>query len=356
MGRTNDLVSLIQRRVERADYTLGGLPAERELAAEAQVSRKTARKAIQTLIERGLLDRSPNGRVVVRGGSEGGVCQLALLKPAINALGEVPLKLFQLADQASVRLRPVEFVHWDDPVIGETLSAFSGVFVMPPAEPIPEAIVDRFRSSDAAVVVLNSDVADLGLRCVDTCPTQNISTLLDHLRSLGHTQIDCINTQPQHEIIQARIDAWVRWRVAHGIEGQLYNQPVRSYEDARPAAYRLVGSILKDQQTQGGPGLASAVLCTTTPAAVAAMRRFSEAGLRVGHDISVAAFDNEGVNRFLTPSLACLQQPDPTPYVKQCLDWMIAGGHPSEWEGPLLLRPESIELFAGESVGPPANP
>ncbi|MEM6391534.1 MAG: substrate-binding domain-containing protein [Planctomycetota bacterium] len=351
MPAASQLANRLAKRIKLGDYSVKPLPAERELAEQVGVSRMTARKALLDLMGRGLVERRQNGRLAIAGTTDPAVRpRIAVLKPATGGSSLMERTLMRLSAETRTRVRPIEYAHWDDPVLDESIAAFDGLFLLPPAEPMPGALIDRLVATETGVVVLNRDVSDTGLRCVDTCPPAFVSTLLDHFRQLGHTRIDCLNTQPCDETITARIEAWSRWRIAHGVEGQLINEAVRSYENPTPAAYASIGRVL-ERDDRPPPAL----LCTTTPAAVAVMRRLSEAGLEVGRDTSVAAIDDEGLNRFLRPSLACLVPPDPTPYLQACLNWMLAGGQPTDWEGPLLLHPESIELFAGESVGKPSN-
>ncbi|MEM9883471.1 MAG: substrate-binding domain-containing protein [Planctomycetota bacterium] len=348
MPAASQLARRLATRIQLGDYSVKPLPAERELAEQVGVSRMTARKALLDLVDRGLVERRENGRLIVAENADPAARpRIALLKPATAGTALIVRTLLRLSTQTETRVRAFEFAHWDDPVIAEAIAAFDGLFVLPPAEPMPVPMLEKFRAAAAGVVILNRDTSDDGLRCVDTCPPACIATLLDHVRSLGHRRIDCLNTQPCDEIITARIDAWQRWRTAHDLPGELINRPVRSYENPTPAAYRCVDERLASGEPPPPPRL-----CTTTPAAVAVMRRLAEAGLDVGRDVSVAAIDDEGLNRFLTPSLACLVPPDPTPYLRRCLDWMLAGGRPADWDGPLLLKPAEVPLFAGESVGP----
>ncbi|MEM6459975.1 MAG: substrate-binding domain-containing protein [Planctomycetota bacterium] len=347
MAAASQLAHRLANRIQLGDYSVKPLPAERELAEQVGVSRMTARKALLDLVDRGLIERRENGRLTVAENADPAARpRIALLKPATAGTSLMQRTLLRLSARTDTRVRIIEFAHWDDPVIADAITAFDGLFVLPPAEPLPDPLLDRLRDAAAGVVVLNRDTSDDGLRCVDTCPPACIATLMDHFRSFGHRRVDCLNTQPCDDTITARIDAWRRWGVAHDLPGGLINRPVRSYDNPTPAAYRCIDELLAN-----GKPLPSGLLCTTTPAAVAVMRRLSEAGLEVGRDISVAAIDDEGLNQFLRPSLTCLVPPDPTPYVRRCLDWMLDGGRPADWDGPLLLRPESIELFAGESVG-----
>ncbi len=352
MAAGDKAASVIEQRLMRGDYRLTGVPAERELARDVGVSRMTARKALARLVDRGVLQRLPNGRVEPRtdSGPLSELTQVAILRPANGVPTPILDLLARLGPEWNVRVRPIEFVHWHDPIVGQSLDSFDGVLIQPPAEPIPADVLDKFRSSPAPVVVIDRDLAEHGVRCIDTCPPGQVHQLLDHLYRLGHRRIACFNTQPRDEIIQARLAAWAVWKAAQRVEGPLIDEPVESYDDPAEAAYAAMNRCL------GGVGLdATAVLCITTPAAVAAMRCCHERGLAVGRDLSIVAVDDQGLNRYLTPSLTCLRPPDPTPYLRVCLQWFAQGGEPGDWPGPLALKPDEVSLFCGESSGSPVS-
>jgi len=166
---------------------------------------------------------------------------------------------------------------------------------------------------------------------------------LEHLVNLGHRRIDCLNSQPRAPIIEGRIGSWETFIGDRGIEGSLY-----SLTEFAPleSAYQLVRNKLR-----AGSLLGPAMLCTTAPAALGAMRAFYEAGLKAGHDVSLCAVNDEGIGPYLVPSLTSLQSPPRVVYLRKALDWMLSGG---QWQGPLLLQPHESEvpLFVGESTGP----
>ena len=57
------ITELFKRRLERGDYSFTSLPGAQKRAAETGVSYLTARQAIQTLIDDGVLKRLENGRM-----------------------------------------------------------------------------------------------------------------------------------------------------------------------------------------------------------------------------------------------------------------------------------------------------
>src|SRR5205807_225087 len=94
----------------------------------------------------------------------------------------------------------------------------------------------------------------------------------------------------------------------------------------------------------------TALCCTTAPAAIGAMRAMRDRRIEVGKDVSVGVINDEGLGRYLSPSLTSIEMPAPEPYLAVCLDWMRRAG--AGWVGSLLLQPQQLPLYVGESTGP----
>jgi len=147
-------------------------------------------------------------------------------------------------------------------------------------------------------------------------------------------------------VIKGRIARWKQYLDDHALPGQLRSQAVdKPFE----SAYQLI----RDALWEGRP-VASALFCTTGPAAIGAMRALHEAGLEIGVDVSVCAINGEGIGKYLLRSLTELESPPRALYLQSAAEWMLGEG---EWEGPLLIQPNDVPLFEGESTGPaPASP
>jgi DNA-binding LacI/PurR family transcriptional regulator len=240
----------------------------------------------------------------------------------------------------------VDFVHWDDPVVPETLRSFDGVFLVPYGEAPPERLQPHFRMNGRRPVVsFELDLTAWGIPSLDLFPAAAVHRLLNHLVELGHRQVDCLATQPENRMTRERISQWELWRSLHGIEGRLIREPVQPYDSALDRAYEIMG-----RECGRNAFRATALLGVSVVEALGAMRAFHERGLRVGRDVSVCAVNDEGFARYLWPSLTSLELPDPSPYLRICLEWMARGGR--DWLGPLLMQVPEVPLFKGESTGP----
>jgi len=336
---------MIEKRIAHADHVLAGIPGERQLAEELGISRTTVRTALQELMSRGTLVRQENGRLGVAEPADGRPKHRTIAFAAL-AMASADYDRWRegvngVLEGHPVTVRPVAYAHWADPTLQEALSHFDGMFFIPPSEKIPGWLAAKMAASSCRVVVLDADESEAGLPSVTMFPPSAERKLFDHLCGLGHRRIDCLNTQAEDAVILGRISEWKRYLDDHGLPGQL-----RSLATLKPfeAAYQLIREALRE-----GRPVASAIFCTTGPAAIGAMRALHEAGLEIGVDVSVCAVNGEGIGQYLLRSLTELASPPRARYLQRAAEWMLEEG---EWEGPLLIQPEDVPLFEGESTGP----
>jgi hypothetical protein len=339
---------LVRKRIFYGDHALTGIPSERTMAKEFGISRETLRGALRLLEKEGVLVRQANGRLVVAP-----KWQLTDKRPIIGFLKHSNSSHDHELWREGVRgalegrsciLRTVTFEHYGDAAIAGALEGFDGVFFLPPAEDIPSWLASKMRQADAKVVVVDQDATASGLRSVVMFPPQAERKLLEHLVQLGHRRIDCLNTQARDRIIEGRIDTWRAFLKERNLMGQLHSLTELNLFNS---SYQLIKSRLRE-----GRSIGAALICTTGPAALGVMRAFYEEGVRVSRDVSVCAVNDEGLGPFLTPSLTCLQAEARAGYLQNAVEWMCG----QEWTGPLLVQPNDVPMFVGESTGPaPAN-
>lgn len=345
-GKYLAVAERLSHRIRSGDYHVQGLPAERELATQVGVSCTTVRKALQRLVDQGLLYRQPNGRLAIAGNAEDGVHQkqVALLLPAWDTTeGNLwDITLSQLQDRFGYRSRMVHYVHWDDPVIPSTVRQFDATLLLPPDTP---EIAPALLELEKPLVILSHDWSRLGCRSVRLMPPHFIQRLLDHLASLGHRTIDCINVQPTGSIIREWVDQWHLWRAANGIDGELINEPVSRGTNTLAAAYQLISRRIRDGKLKS-----TAMFCVTEAAAIGATRALLDNGIQPGRDIGIVTVGSERCE-YLSPSLTTLEPPDPKPYLATALEWALSSQTQS-WHGSLLIQPAELHVVVRESTVP----
>jgi len=309
----------------------------------------TARKAVQSLVQKGLLIRQDNGRLTVRFAKSfnAATMNIGFVSPA--SLSTARAWEYDLRETLSSRngtLRPIAYTGPTDPMIFEALDAeLDGWFFILPQQ-VPRLLLSRLRRMRERIVVLWQDTSSLGIPSIETGPPVFVSKLIDHLAGLGHHRIDCLNTQPQDSVIRERIEQWRRSLQERGIEGQLHGLTVDHFQSGALTAREEMARLLRTGQLK-----ASALFCATTSQAWGAMRACCDAGLRIGKDISICGFGEIDMARLLIPSVTTVQPADRRPFLERGLDWIASRG--ANWPHPLRLEPQDVSLFVGESTGRP---
>jgi LacI family transcriptional regulator len=241
-------------------------------------------------------------------------------------------------------LRPISYVQASDPVIFEALDAnFDGIFIIVPLN-ASQLLLDRLARHRERVVSLLQNFSYLGIPSFLPAPAPFITMLLDHLVSLGHRRIDCFSTMPHDSVVDDRIRHWRMGMEQRGLVGELHDYPTAAFECSTTAAYQQFGRMIDS-------GLkATAFVCVTAEWGRGVIRACHERGVRVGQDISVCGFSEDRVARLAVPSITTVAETDAEPFLKMGLEWITTGG--ADWRRPLLLQPDSLQLFLGESTGP----
>lgn len=342
-------MSVIKRRIRQGDYLIHKFPGERKIAEETGVSYMTARRAVLNLLGQKVLVRGPTGTLDIHPAyaRRARPAQVALLYPAYPSTYLTQLRglVSEFAAKQDVALRPVQFVHWDDTALVDAVEQARGALVIPYGTEMPLRLLEAFHANK--VVVLDGDFTQEGIPSIrlfrDACITQ----VLEHLYKLGHRRIDCLNTQHHNVEIDRRIDVWRNWLTRRGLAGQLWDDPAPVFTDPTAVAHRLMGRLIDGKKTT-----ATALVGTTCPAAIGALRASWERGLRVGADLSICAVNIEPPAEFFCPSITGLHTPDLGDVLEQCFKWFFSRGR---WHGPPLLEPRTSTLFRGESTAPPRN-
>jgi DNA-binding LacI/PurR family transcriptional regulator len=238
-------------------------------------------------------------------------------------------------------MRPVQYVHWDDPVVASAVTNPAGLILIPSSVDVPDHLLGALRLSKS--VSLDLDLSPHDVPSIRLFPDAHIVKVFDHLRQLGHRRIDCISTQYHNPEIERRIRLWREWLARHDMQGKLLEHPTRSFGDATPAAYEVMREAL-----DGGSLKPTALVGTTFPAAVGAMRACWERGLVVGRDVSICAINIEWPARYMTPAVTGLDTPNLSKLLRQCFDWFAGDG---EWSGTKRLEVMRAEFVQGESTG-----
>lgn len=341
----------LRKRVLNGDYAFKSLPSERKLAAELGVNYMTVRQGLRILEAENILIRQKNHRLMVKRAAQGEkpYFNLAFLAPSffLPNVEKWRTIIERQTRDLPCNVRPVLYMHWDDPILMDVFAGFDGVFLYPIPEPVPDKVGYALRLPKHPIVVLGEDFSAYGVPSIELFQPSSIQKLLDHLLSLGHRRIGCFNTQPAHPEINERINQWRYWMAAHQLEGELLDHSVVARDSALIRAYQVMDNIYRE-----GRPAETAWFCTTIPAAMGLASALRDHGLEPGKDVAVCSIDGEALASIFNPPLTSLESADPSPYVSICLKWLLNQNRGQSWQGPLLMTPVDVPLVVRESTRP----
>ena len=170
----------------------------------------TARKAVLALLDRHVLVRRSNGALDVNPSYQGNASlnQILLLYPAYASafLTQLCWMVSEAADQYGLRVRLVQYAHWDDPMVVSALNNQVGTIVIPVSLNVPDHILSALQNN--RVVSLDLNFCERGIPSIQLFPDAHITQVFEHLQRLGHTRIDCISAHVHNPEIERRIQLW----------------------------------------------------------------------------------------------------------------------------------------------------
>ncbi|MAX26958.1 MAG: hypothetical protein CMJ19_20885 [Phycisphaeraceae bacterium] len=338
--RYTQIAELLQRRIHQGDYTGKPLPSEEFLAMETGVSRMTARRAILHLMDQGIITRQPGSRAVPNDKNKSILPSLAMLTPACSSesITRWRYDIERTASEMNLRVRPVEYVHEDDPSIRETLDEYQGVFFVPTAK-LPK-LIESWQDYRAKLMCISADLTHLHIPSIWDFPPQGADMVLEHMYEIGCRNVMCLNVQPMDTVINAWIDSYQRWVKRHNLTEHMHDTPRALL--SRGACEEATNEF------KNNPGKYDGVFATTLPAALGSIRAAHNCGLKIGKEMAVATVDGGVFFREYLPDITCVDAPDLVPVIKRAIEWIL--GKSRSKQNPGMLVPDVLKLYKGEST------
>jgi DNA-binding LacI/PurR family transcriptional regulator len=307
--RTNTLVTTLRDEIARGVYAVGeAIPSERELCSSKGLSRTTVRRAIQLLVDEGMLYRVPgSGTYVGRTapatlGAAQEQATLGLILPTLANpyFGELATAIERESTRAGYQL-----LLGQSDMTGRSVAPYlaryaenasvKGVIVVASSEEIPVASYEKLREARKPFLFVVRHAETIAADAVSTDHVGGARELVRHLIGLGHRRIAYIG------------DTWTRNARHH----QGYLEGLREAGIAEdPALIVRVYSENLEQVGQGGVRELlerrvdfTAIFAQIDLVAIGVLRALQAAGLRVPDDVSVVGFDNIPGAEYLQPPL-----------------------------------------------------
>lgn len=338
--KTESVLKTLKERIDRGEYRERPFPSERKLASQLGVSHTTVRKAIQEAVLTGLLNRTQTGRIEVANQGRH-LLQFALICPADSApwLTEWKHAMNIVAQRHQAILRVFQYVDGHDSLLADSLVTDYDLYFLVAPNPMNPVIRDLICDRKGRIATIVSNLRDLDIPCIDNSSETGVEMLLEHLTSLGHQRIACVNCETNDQ--SERVYRYQVFCKEKGIP-ELYIAETHPLDWIPPLrAYRFLQSELRKPKLN-----ATAYLFTTIEPCLGALRACHEAGVSVGKDISICGFGPSTRARLMIPSVTSLQTPLHETVLSSAVDAMMSGSAPfpsTTWKPG---------LYIGESTAP----
>lgn len=166
------------------------------------------------------------------------------------------------------------------------------------------AEVKRFRELTSSIIFLDMPVNDTTVSTITLDFDHAVKTGMDYLTALGHKKIGFLGGKEYLEdrklFPDMRKKLFVKYCQKHGITYEPY---LLEQQFTTEAGYHMMNTLIE----QGD--LPSAVVASSDPIAIGALRALNDNGLRVPEDISLMGFDDTSLSSFTTPPLTTIHAP-----------------------------------------------
>ena len=302
------LANALRRRLLEESPAPGALlGTETEIAREGGVSRMTARRAVQQLVDEGLVERRAGRGVFVRGD------------------GPTPRTVRFLAGNLlwAPAVRVAQTVQEDAPDAGLDVSVFdargnlsalldelralpqsgaAGAIVMSQHDPAFNRALAALVAADYPFVVVDQALADLPAPSVASDNRAGGRLAAEALLAAGHRRLAFLGDLAADTTAaraQGAADACAAALVPPPV---VFDIPGQRFADWEPAIRARVAEILR---TRPRP---TALVCSCDAVALHAIRALADAGFSVPRDMSVTGFDDDPIAEWASPALTTVRQ------------------------------------------------
>lgn len=307
--RTSDLVTTLRGAIEQGVYGAGQpIPSERELCRREGLSRTTVRRAIQRLVDEGVLHRVPGAGTFVGQPARAAAAPalehatLGLILPSLANpyFGELATAIERESTRAGYQLllgqsnlagrseAPYLARYAENPAV-------KGVITLSLGGEIPAASYQQLARSGKPFLFVVRQAETVAADSVSTDHVGGARELVRHLVGLGHRRIAYVGEvglrPPRH--FQGYLEGL---REAGLPEDPQLCVQIDS-DDLEHVGEEGVRSLL----ARGAPF--TAIFAQIDLVAIGALRALRAAGIRVSADVSVVGFDNIPLAQHLDPPL-----------------------------------------------------
>ncbi|MCP4077945.1 MAG: substrate-binding domain-containing protein [Gammaproteobacteria bacterium] len=282
------------------------LPGERTLAKELGFSYMTIRKAIDNLVNDGVLFKIPTKGTFVTGRNKNGKKNTRTIgyfldSSIISGISSPYYSLIFNAIEKEAAKHNYSVVYFSDiseNKLRKILKKLDGVIAT--CFPRIESIIQEMKQS-VSVVVIDNSASDKSIPSVIIDNFNADVESVDYITSLGHDHIGYLTGLEDSDVGKNRYAGYLNGLNKNNIDfdkAHVFRGNYSFYAGIQGAEYFL--SLEKPP---------SAVICANDSMALGAIKKFHQSGLNVPKDISIIGFDDIEVASQIVPALTTIAAP-----------------------------------------------
>ena len=164
--------------------------------------------------------------------------------------------------------------------------------------------IHRFREMTSSIIFLDMPVENIAISTITLDFEHAMQTGLDYLTALGHTRIGFLGGKEYLAdgslFPDVRKSLFINYCRTHSLDCESY---ILEDSFTIESGYRMMNRLL-DQNT-----LPSAIIASSDPIAIGALRALTARNIHVPEDISLMGFDDTSLSAFTAPPLTTIHAP-----------------------------------------------
>ena len=309
MDVTTPKYVLVEEHIKRAikNKTIKDrLPGERQLAKELGFSYMTIRKAIDNLVNDGVLYKVPTKGTFVADQNTGKKAETLTIGYFLDSSIEAGISspyyslVFQALEKEAGRhgYSLTYFSDGGEQKLSKTLKKLDGVIAT--CFPRIENVIADIKEK-VPVVVMDNSTADKSIPSVIIDNYTAETEAVDYVCSLGHKRIGFMCGLNDSEIGANRLSGFQRGLKNNGID---YDESLIYFGN-----YSYEAGLSGGDYFLSLDQLPSAIICSNDTMAMGVMSRLHKQGINVPDDVSIVGFDDIMVASRISPALTTLAAP-----------------------------------------------
>ena len=355
-GKSGTIATSVLAQIENGNLPRGSLiPSERHLALDFGVSHMTARKAIDSLVTEGYLERRPGSGTFVRSDLDERRAsrQLGIILPAWESpeISDIVLHASRIAAQSRWLPRVYYSRFWDDKAIESAINASDALMILAPErlDKIPCALHERLIGRNPPSVIIGLPAYAIGL---DSVNSQNGMPLaVKHLIKVGHRRIAIAlqdfsgneNLMPYGVFIDSWRELVEPLAGKEAMDSLLIQAKVPQFELPHGSVKKAIIDSFKRNRDR----LPFTAIVVPLSMAWGALSAFHELGLKLPQDVSAIFTGDRQEAEFYAPKLTMVKISSEQHVAKA---WEILQERLADKSAAPICRMTIPELVEGETV------